>query len=73
MPDQPRAGEVEVGMTLGTANKVASMRHFKTWGWVATDITGATYAQRQARHGVPYQHTVLPDGLGGAVWPKDPS
>lgn len=50
------------GMWLGTANRIASMRYLKTWGWVARDTTGAEYAQRAPRLGSPMR-VVSPAGL----------
>lgn len=63
---------VHVGQRLGSENRVASMQYFKTWGWVAKDITGAEYAQVMPRGADPFRRVILHDGLGGLRWPEPP-
>lgn len=73
---EEKAEYVTPGMPLGTANRIARLRHTKGWGWLATDITGAEYAQRVPRWATREQvlwRKALPDGLGGRPWPAEPT
>jgi len=66
---------LEVGMSVGSANRIVSLRWLKSRGWRAKDSTGASYYQRGPGHGTTGPSfadglvTVTPVGSELTPWP----
>ena len=69
---------LEVGQSVGSDQRIVSLRWLKSRGWKAKDSTGASYYQRGPGHGTTGPsfadglYTVTPLGVTLAVWPPAP-